>query len=84
MRSWAGFRQTGIAVERAERHAGRSKYSVLRLLKLAADGIFAFSIVPIRAAALLGTLAISVSALYVAYAIYVKLLLSRLPKASPL
>jgi hypothetical protein len=41
-------------VERGERHSGRSKYSVVRLLKLAADGIFAFSTVPLRAAALLG------------------------------
>ncbi|HEY6264263.1 MAG TPA: glycosyltransferase family 2 protein [Candidatus Acidoferrum sp.] len=53
LRSWVGFRQTGLAVEREERHSGKSKYSLLRLLKLATDGIFAFSIVPIRAAALL-------------------------------
>ena len=37
-------------MERGERHSGRSKYSVVRLLKLAADGIFAFSTVPLRAA----------------------------------
>ena len=40
MRSLAGFRQTSLAVERGERHSGRSKYGVVRLLKLAADGIF--------------------------------------------
>ena len=56
MRSWVGFRQTGIEVERGERHSGKSKYSVMRLVKLAFDGIFAFSIVPIRAAALFGAL----------------------------
>ena len=50
MRSLAGFRQTSLAVERGERHSGRSKYSLVRLLKLAADGIFAFSTVPLRAA----------------------------------
>ena len=61
LRSWVGFRQIGIPVERAERHSGRSKYGMLKLLKLASDGIFAFSIVPLRAAALLGTLAISLS-----------------------
>src|SRR5712664_2547784 len=44
MRSWVGFRQIGIPVERAERRAGKSKYSLFRLLKLATDGIFAFSI----------------------------------------
>lgn len=73
MRSWVGFRQVGIPVERAERHSGNSKYGISRLMKLAADGIFAFSIVPIRAAALLGALAMLVSLIYVAYALYIKL-----------
>jgi len=45
MRSWVGFRQIGVPVERAERHSGKTKYGMLRLIKLAADGIFAFSIV---------------------------------------
>jgi glycosyltransferase involved in cell wall biosynthesis len=72
MRSWVGFRQTGIPIERAERHSGRSKYSIPRLLKLAADGVFAFSVVPIRAAALLGTLAMLAALIYAAYALYIK------------
>lgn len=80
MRSWVGFRQTGIAVERAERHSGNSKYGISRLVKLATDGIFAFSIVPIRAAALLGTLAILVSLIYAAYALYIKLFSQRSPQ----
>jgi polyisoprenyl-phosphate glycosyltransferase len=72
MRSWVGFRQTGVDVERAERHSGKSKYSISGLMKLAMDGIFAFSIVPIRAAALLGALVIFVSTGYVFYALYAK------------
>jgi dolichol-phosphate mannosyltransferase len=79
MRSWVGFRQIGIPVEREHRHSGRSKYSFLRLLKLAADGIFAFSIVPIRAAAVLGAVAMAVSAGYVCYSIYAKLFLQKSP-----
>src|SRR6516164_4597356 len=54
MRTWVGYRQIGVEVERAERYSGRSKYSLTRLLKLAFDGIFAFSIVPIRASAIAG------------------------------
>lgn len=73
MRSWVGFRQIGIPVERAERHSGRSKYRFLGLLKLAADGIFAFSIVPIRAAALVGAFVMFLSFLYVLYALYAKI-----------
>lgn len=72
MRTWVGFRQIGIPIERAARQAGRTKYSPLRLLKLASDGIFAFSIVPLRAAAILGATATGLSALYSIYALYVK------------
>ncbi len=80
MRSWVGFRQIGVPVERAERHSGRSKYNLLRLLKLASDGVFAFSIVPIRAAALFGAAAIGISALFALYAVFVKLVLHQSPK----
>ncbi|HET7108880.1 MAG TPA: glycosyltransferase family 2 protein [Candidatus Acidoferrum sp.] len=80
MRSWVGFRQIGIPVERAERHSGKSKYSLIRLLKLAADGIFAFSIVPIRAAALIGATVMFLSFLYVCYAIYAKMFLHQSPQ----
>jgi glycosyltransferase involved in cell wall biosynthesis len=80
MRSWVGFSQVGVQVERGERRAGKSKYGFLRLLKLAADGIFAFSIVPIRAAALMGTLVILVSIGYVLYALYAKLFLHVSPQ----
>jgi len=80
MRSWVGFRQVGIPVERAERHSGKSKYSMMRLVKLAADGIFAFSIVPIRAAAIAGAGVMSLSFLYVCYAMYAKMFLHQSPQ----
>jgi polyisoprenyl-phosphate glycosyltransferase len=80
MRSWVGFRQTAVPVEREERHSGKSKYNLWRLVKLASDGIFAFSIVPIRAAALLGAAAIGVSMLYVFYAFYFRFFLNQSPQ----
>jgi dolichol-phosphate mannosyltransferase len=80
MRSWVGFRQLGIPVERAERHSGKSKYSLMRLIKLATDGIFAFSIVPIRAAALMGALVIFLSSLFVLYALYAKIFEHKSPQ----
>ncbi len=80
LRSWVGFRQIGIPVERSQRHSGRSKYSVFRLLKLASDGIFAFSIVPIRAAAILGATSIGLSGLFAVYTIFAKLFLNQTPK----
>lgn len=72
LRRWVGFRQIGVPIERSARHAGRTKYSPLKLLKLASDGIFAFSIVPLRAAALLGAIAIGLSSLFSLYSLYAK------------
>jgi glycosyltransferase involved in cell wall biosynthesis len=80
MRTWVGFKQIGIPVERAARHSGKSKYSFRRLVRLAFDGIFAFSIVPIRAATLLGILVISLSSVYTLYSIYAKVVLHRSPQ----
>ena len=80
LRSWVGFRQIGIPIERSERAAGGSKYSALRLLRLASDGLLAFSVVPIRFAALVGTTAMAVAFLYAAYAVVAKLFLHQSPK----
>jgi glycosyltransferase involved in cell wall biosynthesis len=80
IRAWVGFRQTGLPIERGERLSGKSKYSFLRLLKLAADGIFAFSIVPIRTAAVVGAVVTALSALYVVYSLYAKLFLRESPQ----
>ena len=80
LRSWVGFRQLGVPIERAERHAGTSKYSVLKLIKLAADGIFAFSTWPLRAATMLGATAVAASALFSAYSLYAKLFLKQSPQ----
>lgn len=80
LRTWVGFRQAGVPVERAARYAGESKYSAVKLLKLAADGIFSFSIIPLRAAAILGLSAIALSATYVFYALYIKLATGKTPQ----
>lgn len=79
LRTWIGFSQIGIDVERAERFAGRSKYPLLQLLKLAFDGIFAFSVVPLRAASWIGFLAILLAGGYALYAVYAKLFLDQSP-----
>jgi hypothetical protein len=79
LRSWVGFRQIGIEVERAERHAGTSSYSIWRLVKLAGDAIFAFSIVPLRVAAIAGFLAMSASVLFALYSLYAKVWLHQSP-----
>jgi dolichol-phosphate mannosyltransferase len=79
LRAWAGFKQIGLPVERAARFAGRPKYSMRRLVELGLDGIFAFSIFPIRMAAILGALSVVLTVLYAAYALYARFVLGRSP-----
>jgi dolichol-phosphate mannosyltransferase len=48
LRSWVGFRQTGLAYERQARYAGEPKYNFRALMKLATSGIFNFSYRPLQ------------------------------------
>jgi dolichol-phosphate mannosyltransferase len=69
LRSWVGFRQSEMVYERMPRHAGESKYGTRHLVKLALDGFFAFSTVPLQLATYLGFLAAGVGFLYLLYAL---------------
>lgn len=80
LRRWAGFRQTGIEVERDARYRGESKYNWLKLFRLAADGIFSFSAVPLRAASWMGMLTIFGAAMFTMYATVAHLFFSRSPQ----
>jgi dolichol-phosphate mannosyltransferase len=50
MFSWVGFRQIGVPYVCAPRSLGRSKYTLGRMFRLAADGIMSFSDLPLRLA----------------------------------
>lgn len=80
LRAWAGYQQCGIDVDRPARAAGASKYSTLRLIQLAMDGIFAFSVVPLRIATVLGGLAILAAIAWAAFVVVTKLVLDRSPQ----
>jgi polyisoprenyl-phosphate glycosyltransferase len=56
LRSWVGFKQTGIEYERQSRNAGEPKYTLRKLIKLALSGYVGFSSLPLRLAAWLGLL----------------------------
>jgi len=56
LRTWAGFRQVGIPCEREQRAGGVPKYNLVRLAKLAFDGILSFSYLPLHMFAYLGFL----------------------------
>jgi dolichol-phosphate mannosyltransferase len=63
LRAWAGFRHTPLEYERAARGAGETKYPFRKLVKLAFDGIFNFSTVPLSLIFLLGVVTAIVSML---------------------
>jgi dolichol-phosphate mannosyltransferase len=46
--AWAGYRQTGVSYERAERYAGETKMSLSRMIAFAIDGMLSFSVAPLR------------------------------------
>lgn len=72
LRSWAGFKQVGIEYEREKRFKGESKYGLRKLLKLAFDGIFSFSFVPLQVMFILGSISLFFSIIGVLWAIYMK------------
>jgi dolichol-phosphate mannosyltransferase len=80
LRSWVGYRQTAVAVERAARAGGRPKYSLRRLLGLALDGVFAFSTAPLRLIGVLGGLTLLLSVGFAIYAVFAKFFLDQSPQ----
>lgn len=67
LRTWVGFRQTGVRYERDARAAGESKYGLAGLMRLAASGIVGFSDRPLISVVIFGLVT---SALSLAYATY--------------
>ena len=72
LRSWAGFKQIGLEYEREKRLAGKSKYGLKKLFKLAFDGIFSFSFIPLQIMFALGSLSLFLSIIGIFWAIYMK------------
>jgi polyisoprenyl-phosphate glycosyltransferase len=52
--SWIGYRQTFVEYERSERHGGKTGYSYSKMIRLALNGITAFSDFPIKIVTFLG------------------------------
>ena len=67
--SWVGFKQIPFEYERKERFAGKTKYPLKKMLKLASDGITSFSTKPLKVLGALGIMSIIVSIILIIYAI---------------
>jgi polyisoprenyl-phosphate glycosyltransferase len=80
LRSWVGFPQTGVPVERDPRAGGEPSYTLRKLFRLAFDGVFAFSIAPLRAAWLFGACVSACASVYALYAVFQRLFLGTSPQ----
>jgi dolichol-phosphate mannosyltransferase len=70
IRAWVGFKQIGVEYERQARLAGESGYTLKKLLRIAMDGIFSFSSVPIRVITILGMLGFCFAFIYSFMTVY--------------
>lgn len=52
--AWTGFKQIGVPFDRQKRFAGESKADFATVLKVALNGIFSFSYIPLRFISILG------------------------------
>jgi glycosyltransferase involved in cell wall biosynthesis len=73
LRAWVGFRQTGVEYTRDERRFGKTKFSIIKMVSLAADGIFSFSGKPLRLTSLIGLGMFLVSLVGIAYFFFWKM-----------
>ena len=74
MVAWTGFRQEPVRYRRAARAAGETKYPLRKMLHLAADSVFSFSLLPLRLAVWLGGFAAALALFGVAYGFAVRLI----------
>ena len=71
--SWVGFHTHYIPYQAAERHSGMSKFSTLKLFKLAFDGIVSFTTMPLRLAIFAGVISALLALVYMVVIIIQKL-----------
>ena len=67
--SWVGFKQTPLEYERKQRFAGKTKYPLKKMLKLASDGIISFSTKPLKILGAVGLISVSASIIILIYAL---------------
>lgn len=68
--AWLGFRQTFIDFERDSRQAGKTNYSLGKMVKFSLDGITSFSDVPLKLVTFLGMFISFAAFLIILYALY--------------
>ena len=79
MVAWVGFRQEPYLYDRDPRYAGETKYPLLKLVRLALDGITSSSIRPLAFASLAGGLAAFGAVVLLAYSLFSWLFVGQTP-----
>ena len=67
--SWMGFKQAMVPYTAPSRFSGKSKYSITKMFRFAADGITSFSAKPLRVSFFAGVLVSLIGLLYAIYAV---------------
>ncbi|HEX8214825.1 MAG TPA: glycosyltransferase family 2 protein [Allosphingosinicella sp.] len=67
MVAWVGFKQVPFAYDRAQRHAGETKYPLRKMLAFALDAVTGFSTAPLRIASHIGLWLVAASILLLLY-----------------
>jgi len=70
--SWIGFRQTYVEYDRAQRAGGETGYTYSKMLRLALDGITAFSDFPLKLASLSGFIVSGIAFMVMLYTLYAR------------
>lgn len=73
LRIWVGFKHCGVVYERSIRFAGKTKYPIRKLVKLAADNIFSFSFIPLKIATMMGFIVAFIDFLIILIVLYLRL-----------
>ena len=74
LRSWVGFKQTGVEYERDARYAGKTNFSFFGATALALDGFVSFSLIPLRFILITGTVISFLTFLFFLFLFLVKML----------
>jgi len=83
LRAWVGFRQIGVECDRAARFEGAPAYNLPKMIKLFADGLLAFSNVPLQLVSTFG-LIVSAMAFIAMILTFLQWVLTRIAPDSPI
>lgn len=69
MVAWMGFRRAFVEFDAPPRFAGRSKYTITKMMRLAFDATMSFSVIPLRIATRMGLFVVILGGVYLAWAL---------------